>query len=76
MKAKKAEKNIKFPNLIAEMARRGKSVMSMSKEIGMEYTTLRKKINGITNFTLPEMRRIQSIFPNNSLDYLFEEQEK
>lgn len=69
----KAEKNIKFPNLVAEMARRGESVRSMSNKIGVEYNTLRKKINGITNFTLPEMRRIQRILQNNSLDYLFEE---
>lgn len=60
-------------NLKAEMVRRNKTINQLALEIGVSEKTLRNKINGDTDFTLPEAQTIRRILePDLSLDELFE----
>lgn len=61
-----------FNNLLAEMARNRLTGKDVSRTVGMEYGTWRNKMNGKTEFTLHEMKKIRSkVFPGMTLDYLF-----
>ena len=65
-----------FNNLLAEMARNRLTGKDVSRTVGMEYGTWRNKMNGRTEFTLQEMKKIRSkVFPGLTLDYLFGGQE-
>ena len=60
-------------NLKAEMVRRNKTINQLALEIGVSEKTLRNKINGDTDFTLPESQTIRRILESDlSLDELFE----
>jgi len=61
-----------FENLKAEMARRGISIMDISRELNYVYETLRNKFNGNTEWSRSEMFAIKNkYFPNKSIEYLF-----
>lgn len=62
-----------FPNLKAEIARKGYKEKDMAKKIGVSPRTLSNKITGRSDFTLSEMLAIkQNFFPDLSLEYLFQ----
>lgn len=66
-----------FKNLRAEMARQGLTNIQVAKAIEVSEKTFRNKMYGRTEFTRSEMLKIQkSFFPNLTLDYLFEFDEK
>jgi len=61
-----------FENLKAEMARKGISIMDISRELNYVYETLRNKFNGNTEWSRSEMFAIKNkYFPNKSIEYLF-----
>lgn len=65
-----------FPNLRAEMARKGITSKRLSIVIGVSPKTLSNKLYGRSEFTLAEMLAIKNrLFPDLSLDYLFEQKE-
>ena len=61
-----------YPNLRAEIARKGMSLCDFAKAVGMAYQTLRAKINGFREFTYPEVVMIRNYLnPEISIEYLF-----
>lgn len=65
-----------FPNLNAEMARAKLTIKDLSRVTAINYETLKLKFRGITEFKLCEMVQIKrKVFPNKTLDYLFETSE-
>lgn len=56
-------------NLKAEMARNGKTNMSMARFLGVSENTFSFKLNGKREFTLDEINKIAALF-NVSIDYL------
>lgn len=67
-----SEVSIIFPNLNAEMARKKMTIKSLAEETGMNYESLKNKMSGNTEFKRSEMLMVKAVFPNCSLDYLFE----
>lgn len=62
-----------YPNLNAEMARKGLSVKDLQTIIRKTDRTTRDKVNGSAAWTLREASDIRdAYFPGLSLDYLFE----
>ena len=47
------------------------SQKGLAAYIGSSERAMSKKFNGKTEFTLREMRAIQQVFPECTLDYLF-----
>ena len=71
--------SVTYPNLRAEMARRGIKPQDIADHLGMTVENVRNKINGKVTITLPEMKSINThFFPDLSLtlDYLFATEEK
>lgn len=63
-----------FPNLLAEMARNNITQEELQIATGRNRSTISDKLNGKREFTLVEIKNIKDkLFPNLSLDYLFEE---
>ena len=62
-----------FPNLKAEMARNDVSVLQIAKALGVTRKTFENKMNGVSQFKVTEMWKIQGMFPDCSLAYLFEQ---
>lgn len=63
---------IMFNNLNAELSRRGMTQKELASKIGINPSTLSKKMNGIQDFTLPEAKRIKQILSVDiSIDELF-----
>jgi len=60
-----------YSNLRAEMSRKGLNILEMSQKTGIGYQSLKAKLQGKSDFRLNEMRSIKSIFPTESMDYLF-----
>ena len=61
-----------FPNLNAELARKGLDIEDIASVIGRDKRTARNKINGVNEFTLVEVFAIRdNLFPDLSLEYLF-----
>lgn len=59
-------------NLRAEMERYGVTVTDIQKNLGCSEKTVRNKINGETDFTLPEAFKIKNeFFKGYTLEYLF-----
>lgn len=59
-------------NLKAEMARRSISILDIAKEIGRTDRSVREKISGRTQFSVPDATAIRDkFFPGFSLEYLF-----
>lgn len=62
-----------FRNLIAELARAGMSIEAFARALGVSRKTANNKLNGRTEFTLSEIKKTAALFPNISLDYLFQQ---
>lgn len=63
-------------NLRAEMERYGVTVADIQKILGCSEKTVRNKINGETDFTLPEAFKIKNeFFKGYTLEYLFAAEE-
>ena len=59
-------------NLKAEMARRSISILDIAKEVGRTDRSVREKISGRTQFSMPEAAMVRDkFFPGYSLEYLF-----
>lgn len=72
------DKRVKYPNLLAELARQDMSVTALAERIGTARQNLYNKLNGKTVITLDDCFNIQSVLKANSsdggdytLDYLF-----
>lgn len=62
-----------FNNLNAEIARRNLKTSDIAKLLGVSVKTAANKLAGRTEFTLSEVKKIASLFPNVSIAYLFDE---
>lgn len=62
-------------NLKAEMARRNLTSKDLAMLIDMRPATFRKKIQGHSDFTIPEAQAIKKVLNDLPLDYLFEKGE-
>ena len=61
-----------YPNLKAEMARRGVTYMQLAAVIGVTLATMSRKANGLSDFTLTEAYAIKDYLGlNMSIDVLF-----
>lgn len=61
-----------FPNLEAEMARKGLKGKDLAKVLGVRIATVYDKLNGKYSFSLDEAMIIkQTFFPEYSIEYLF-----
>lgn len=79
MQSRKIEKgsDVLFPNLEAEMARSKISQAKLAEILGITPTTLSFKLNGKSTLSLKECVEIKkNVFPDKSLDYLFQVDEK
>lgn len=66
-----------YKNLEAEMTRKGISKKKLAKQLKIPYTTLLDKFNGDSRFWFDEALQIkEEVFPDLSVEYLFEAQEK
>ena len=62
-----------YPNLKAELARRGISLGTLSESLGIHRTTMSLKLSGKSSLTLAEAVRIRDIIDSGlSLEYLYE----
>lgn len=65
-----------YPNLTAEIAKRGIKKKVIAESIGVSTRTLRNRLNGSIPFSWPEVSTIiQRFFPDLKPDYLFAKQE-
>jgi len=64
-----------FTNLETEMAKRGKTIKSLAKEMKLSKKSLENKLNGSKYFTISEIEYILNTFDDCSFKYLFETQE-
>ena len=62
-----------FPTLFIELKRSKSTQQQLAERIGISHSSLQNKLQGRTQFTLKEMRDIQAVFADCSLDYLFSE---
>ena len=63
-----------FPNIRAEMARKGITAIEMAERLQMSRHTLTNKLYGRSEFSIADAMRIRDLFfPNCSLEYLFEQ---
>ena len=63
-----------YPNLNAEMARRGLTQREIAPLLGIKTSTLSLKFNGKSGFSLKEAAAIKKILRVDlSLEYLFEQ---
>lgn len=51
-----------FKNIIAEMARNGDTIQSLSKKLGIGYQTLSSRLKGERSFELTEIYKIMQIY--------------
>lgn len=65
-----------FPNLLIELKKKRISQKELAKHIGITESSMQNKLHGKTQFSLKEMRAIQTVFNEYSLDYLFTEYSK
>jgi hypothetical protein len=66
-----------YPNLEAEMARAGLTNKDGAGICGISEKAFSNKRTGATEFVLSEMKALQQkVFPNCTLEYLFEERPK
>ena len=65
-----------YPNLNAEMARRGIVALILSERVGIPYSTLLSKLSGKTSFTVGEAKKIKiALGTELSIDELFASEE-
>ena len=66
-----------YPNLEAEMARNKITQSKIAEILGITPTTLSFKLSGKSSLSLKECVKIkQAIFPDKTLDYLFQTDEE
>lgn len=61
-----------YPNLEAEIARRGINVKDMLEKLNLTYRTFARRMSGVSEFHLSEIITIMAIFPDQALEKLFE----
>lgn len=62
---------IKYPVLVSEIARKGIRKSVMAKQLGMDSKTFYNKLNGVTEFSWPEIRLMRdTFFPDMQLEDL------
>ena len=62
-----------YANIHVELAKHGRMTQKqLAQDAGIHEKTLGMKLNGKTDFTLSEMRKIQVVLGNATLDYLFD----
>lgn len=62
-----------FRNLRAEMAREGLSGNAVAKEIGITGRSFSSKMQGASEFTRSEMKKVKCLFPKLlTFEYLFD----
>lgn len=62
-----------YLELLGELIKKGITKKSLAKQIGITEKTLFNKLNGKTDFTFSEIKKIRDIVaPGYSLDKLFE----
>ena len=59
-----------YPNLNAEMARKGFTVKTLADELGISDTSLANKLNGKKDFWFSEVMHLKRVF-GCPIDYLF-----
>ncbi|WP_423218616.1 helix-turn-helix transcriptional regulator [Subdoligranulum variabile] len=59
-----------------ELKKKGLSQKRLAKYLGITESSIQNKLHGKTQFSLKEMRAIQTVFKDYSLDYLFTEYNK
>ena len=59
-----------FPNLNAELARKGIKREKFAELLGISGRTAANKLCGKSEFTLSEIKNISKVFPGMSMDYL------
>lgn len=64
-----------YPNLKAEMVRKGLSLKDLAKQTNIRYETFCKKCRGGAEFTIPEIYKIIEIF-GMTFEYLFKRDEE
>lgn len=65
-----------FENLRHELMRKNISMVAFAKILGCSEKSVQNKLNGVTEFTLSEVRTILELFPQFKLGYIFAEQNK
>ena len=65
----------KYPNLMAELARKGITLTELAKILGISRQSLYEKLKGKIRLGLEELNAIKAVLNDDSLtiDYLFEE---
>lgn len=66
-------KNVCFPNLNAEMARKGLTIQRMAKELGVSRDTLSRRLGGTISLT-DAFKIRDKYFPESGIEYLFEKE--
>ena len=71
------KKNLAYPNINAELARSGLTVVMLADYMGMTKQNIYNKLHGRTAITQKDMKAIQEFFSvkgggTYTLDYLFE----
>lgn len=61
-----------YPNLEAEIARRGIKKKDMADKLNLTPKSLSNKLVGKTDFGVKEVRCIQSMLPGTTFEQLFE----
>jgi transcriptional regulator with XRE-family HTH domain len=51
-----------FPNIVAEMARKGDTLQTLSAKLGMSYQTLSARLTGKRSFELPEIYKLMQLY--------------
>jgi hypothetical protein len=64
------EKVIKYPNLLAEMARCGETYTSIAEVVGMSVSAVQRRFSGAVEWSKSEIDTICDHF-NKDYDYLF-----
>lgn len=62
-----------YLNLKCELLKKGITYKQIAKLLGLGEKTIYNKINGNSEFTFSEVKKIkQTLFPDLTLEYLFE----
>lgn len=61
-----------FRNLNAELSRNNLKPKDLAEKLNVSERTVHNKLKGKTEFTLSEINIVSNLFPNVSIDYLFE----
>lgn len=61
---------VKFPEIVAEMARHGERYGELAKKIGMSYNSLWRRLAGKTEWTIDEINKVCEIY-GKSYEELF-----